>query len=76
MNDTENTWSEWLASEAEQRDEAGLTRRLHARTADDPTVDLAGNDYLGLSRHPAVRQAAADAALTWGGGGGASRLVT
>lgn len=69
-------WSEWLAAEAAAREEAGLTRRLHARAADDPTIDLAGNDYLGLSRDPAVRQAAADAALTWGAGAGASRLVT
>ena len=39
-------------------------------------VDLAGNDYLGLSRHPAVTAAAAQAARTWGAGAGASRLVT
>jgi len=70
------SWTEWLADQATARDEAGLTRRLRPRTADDPTIDLAGNDYLGLSRDPDVRQAAADAALTWGGGAGASRLVT
>jgi 8-amino-7-oxononanoate synthase len=69
-------WQEWLASEAAAREDAGLTRRLRPRTADDPTIDLAGNDYLGLSRDPQVRQAAADAALAWGGGAGASRLVT
>uniref|UniRef100_UPI00160247DF aminotransferase class I/II-fold pyridoxal phosphate-dependent enzyme n=1 Tax=Nocardioides stalactiti TaxID=2755356 RepID=UPI00160247DF len=44
--------------------------------ADDRTIDLAGNDYLGLARAAAVRQGAADAALAWGGGAGASRLVT
>ncbi|PWN00912.1 8-amino-7-oxononanoate synthase [Nocardioides silvaticus] len=70
------TWSEWLAEEAAAREEAGLTRRLSPRPAVDPIIDLAGNDYLGLSRHPEVRQAAADAALTWGGGAGASRLVS
>ncbi len=70
------TWSEWLAEQAEAREAAGLTRRLNPRAADDPTVDLAGNDYLGLARHPEVRRAAADAALAWGGGAGASRLVT
>ncbi|MCC5697809.1 aminotransferase class I/II-fold pyridoxal phosphate-dependent enzyme [Klebsiella pneumoniae] len=37
---------------------------------------MASNDYLGLGRHPRVRRAAADAALTWGAGAGASRLVT
>ncbi len=76
MNTPQLTWSEWFAEQAGAREEAGLTRRLQARGADDPTLDLAGNDYLGLSRHPSVRQAAADAALTWGGGAGASRLVT
>ena len=69
-------WNQWFAEQATAREEAGLTRRLRARGADDPTLDLAGNDYLGLSRDPAVRQAAADAALAWGGGAGASRLVT
>ena len=34
------------------------------------------NDYLNLSHHPAVKQAAADAALTYGAGSGASRLIT
>lgn len=76
MTSTPSAWHEWLADQARAREEAGLTRRLRARAADDPTIDLAGNDYLGLSRDPAVRQAAADAALAWGGGAGASRLVT
>nr|WP_238338408.1 aminotransferase class I/II-fold pyridoxal phosphate-dependent enzyme [Pedococcus badiiscoriae] len=39
-------------------------------------VDLAGNDYLGLRRHPAVIAGAVAAAETYGGGAGASRLVT
>ncbi|MFT4262711.1 MAG: 8-amino-7-oxononanoate synthase, partial [Nocardioides sp.] len=39
-------------------------------------LDLAGNDYLGLSRHPEVTAAAARAAVTWGAGAAASRLVT
>ncbi|MES1156152.1 MAG: 8-amino-7-oxononanoate synthase [Alphaproteobacteria bacterium] len=34
------------------------------------------NDYLNLSHHPEVKQAAADAALRYGAGAGASRLVT
>ena len=77
MSDTSrDTWAAWLAEQAAEREAAGLTRRLRPRGADDPTIDLAGNDYLGLSRHAAVQRAAADAALTWGGGAGASRLVT
>lgn len=71
-----NQWMQWLAAEADAREEAGLTRVLSARAVDDPTIDLAGNDYLGLARDPAVRRAAADAALTWGAGASASRLVT
>lgn len=71
-----SAWQEWLADEAAKREDAGLTRRLRERPADDPTIDLAGNDYLGLARDPGVRQAAADAALRWGSGASASRLVT
>ncbi|MFJ9389642.1 8-amino-7-oxononanoate synthase [Nocardioides sp. NPDC101246] len=74
-------WQTWLDEAATAREEAGLTRRLRPRGPDDATskahsVDLAGNDYLGLSGHPDVRRAAADAAMLWGGGAGASRLVT
>lgn len=70
------SWADWLAEQAAGREAAGLTRRLRPRGPDDPVVDLAGNDYLGLSRDERVVRAAADAALTWGGGAGASRLVT
>ncbi|MGY0386524.1 8-amino-7-oxononanoate synthase [Nocardioides sp. WG-D5] len=75
------SWQTWLDTAATAREEAGLTRRLRPRGPQDATsnahsVDLAGNDYLGLSRHPEVRRAAADAAMLWGGGAGASRLVT
>ena len=69
-------WERWLVEEAAGRDAAGLTRRLRPRGADDGVVDLAGNDYLGLARHPEVTSAAAEAALAWGAGAGASRLVT
>ncbi|GAA1522359.1 8-amino-7-oxononanoate synthase [Nocardioides humi] len=69
-------WEEWLAAEAASREAAGLTRRLRPRAADDVTIDLAGNDYLGLARDPEVRQTAADAALRWGSSASASRLVT
>ncbi|GAB2621862.1 8-amino-7-oxononanoate synthase [Nocardioides ginkgobilobae] len=70
------SWSDWLSAEAASREAAGLTRWLVSRPAADDVVDLAGNDYLGLARDPRVREAAAAAALTWGGGAGASRLVT
>jgi 8-amino-7-oxononanoate synthase len=70
------SWPDWLAEQAARREDAGLRRELRPRAADDDLVDLAGNDYLGLSQHPAVRAAAAEAAVTWGAGAGASRLVT
>ncbi|MDQ6522330.1 8-amino-7-oxononanoate synthase [Nocardioides sp. LHD-245] len=71
-----SAWESWLAAEAAAREAAGLTRRLRPRTAGDTTIDLAGNDYLGLARDADVCRAAADAALVWGAGAGASRLVT
>ncbi|CAB4696186.1 MAG: aminotransferase class I/II-fold pyridoxal phosphate-dependent enzyme [Actinobacteria bacterium] len=70
------SWSDWLAEQAADREASGLRRALVPRGPADRVVDLAGNDYLGLSGHPAVRQGAADAALVWGAGAGASRLVT
>ncbi|MFI5527584.1 8-amino-7-oxononanoate synthase [Kitasatospora sp. NPDC051853] len=67
---------DWLDEAAELRAAAGLTRTLRSRPAEDPVLDLASNDYLGLVHHPAVTRAAADAALRWGGGSTGSRLVT
>ena len=69
-------WEKWLDEQAGLRERAGLHRTVHPRGPADPVVDLAGNDYLGLSRHPAVIERAAEAAHTWGAGAGASRLVT
>ncbi|GAA2485309.1 8-amino-7-oxononanoate synthase [Streptomyces thermolineatus] len=67
---------DWLDEQAEARRRAGLLRTLTPRPAASPLLDLAGNDYLGLTRHPAVARAAADAALRWGAGSTGSRLVT
>jgi 8-amino-7-oxononanoate synthase len=60
------------------REAAGLRRRLQPRRpADaDDILDIAGNDYLGLTRDPRVVAAAADAARAWGAGSTGSRLVT
>jgi 8-amino-7-oxononanoate synthase len=63
----------------------GLARRLRLISGPQgPTVLLDGrpvlllcsNNYLGLADHPRVREAAADAAMRWGVGAGASRLVS
>ncbi|GAA2445831.1 8-amino-7-oxononanoate synthase [Streptomyces macrosporus] len=66
----------WLEEAREQRRRAGLVRALRPRSADSAPLDLAGNDYLGLARHPEVTEAAADAARRWGAGATGSRLVT
>ncbi|GIJ39855.1 8-amino-7-oxononanoate synthase [Micromonospora andamanensis] len=70
--------ADWLAAldrRAELRAKAGLTRRLHPRTAADGVVDLAGNDYLGLAAHPEVIAAAARSLAAYGLGATGSRLV-
>jgi glycine C-acetyltransferase/8-amino-7-oxononanoate synthase len=41
-----------------------------------PVLLLCSNNYLGLADHPRGREAAADAAMRWGAGAGASRLVS
>lgn len=41
-----------------------------------PALLLCSNNYLGLADHPKVREAAAAAAMKWGVGSGASRLVS
>ena len=47
-----------------------------AATPPAPLLDLASNDYLGLSRHPAVVVAAGESLEADGLGAGASRLVS
>jgi 8-amino-7-oxononanoate synthase len=63
----------------------GLKRRLRIVSGPQgPRVLLDGrqvlllcsNNYLGLADHPKVREAAAEAAMQWGAGAGASRLVS
>jgi len=76
-------------SEIEERvqelERRGLGRRLRMVSGPQgPTVLLDGkpvlllcsNNYLGLADHPRVREAAAEAAMRWGIGAGASRLVS
>ncbi|MGZ4514477.1 MAG: hypothetical protein ACXVX5_07145, partial [Mycobacterium sp.] len=44
----------WLEAVERQRREAGLRRSLRPRPAVATELDLASNDYLGLSQHPDV----------------------
>lgn len=75
MGDDPADWQERLAREARLRERAGLRRELRPRGTGDGTVDLAGNDYLGLSRHPVVVAAAVAALSGFGLGATGSRLV-
>jgi 8-amino-7-oxononanoate synthase len=70
-----STWLAGLDERARLRAKAGLARGLMPRAPHDSVVDLAGNDYLGLSRHPEVLAAAASALADYGLGATASRLV-
>lgn len=74
-----------LATELEAWAAADLTRTLrsvepvgsrHLRHADGTCLNFASNDYLGLTRHPGVCDAAARAVRELGSGSGASRLVS
>jgi 8-amino-7-oxononanoate synthase len=47
-----------------------------ARRDGAPLISFSCNDYLGLSHHPEVKAAAAEALARYGAGSGASRLVT
>jgi 8-amino-7-oxononanoate synthase len=76
MTSTGEQVFDWIDARADERRRAGLTRQLRPRRADSTLLDLAGNDYLGLSRDKRVSGASAAAALRWGAGSTGSRLVT
>ncbi|MFF9864497.1 8-amino-7-oxononanoate synthase [Streptomyces sp. NPDC013953] len=67
---------DWTDAEARRRADAGLVRTLRPRPAEPDLLDLASNDYLGLTRRPEITGAAARAARRWGAGATGSRLVT
>ena len=67
---------DWVDAYAEERQRAGLQRQVRPRPVTSTDLDLAGNDYLGLTRDKRVAGAAAAAALRWGAGSTGSRLVT
>ena len=74
-----------IAERLEELRERGLYRRLRlingpqgprVLLGDRPVLLLCSNNYLGLADHSQVRSAAAEAALKWGAGAGASRLIS
>ncbi|OBK12531.1 8-amino-7-oxononanoate synthase [Mycobacterium asiaticum] len=66
----------WLTAVETERREAGLRRALRPRAAVATELDLASNDYLGLSQHPDVIEGGVQALRVWGAGATGSRLVT
>jgi 8-amino-7-oxononanoate synthase len=66
----------WLDEVEQQRRAAGLRRSLRTRPPVGAELDLASNDYLGLSQHPDVIDGGVEALRTWGAGSTGSRLVT
>jgi 8-amino-7-oxononanoate synthase len=76
MTSTDTPPLAWLDTVEQQRRRAGLRRSLRPRPAVATELDLASNDYLGLSQHPAVIEGGVRALRTWGAGSTGSRLVT
>lgn len=79
------SWTRWAAGELEALATLGRLRFLRTLDASGAVgrlangtevISFASNDYLGLTTHPAVIQAATAAMVRWGAGAGASRLVT
>ncbi|MGD1174375.1 8-amino-7-oxononanoate synthase [Mycobacterium seoulense] len=66
----------WLDAVERQRRAAGLRRSLRPRPPVATELDLASNDYLGLSQHPDVIEGGVAALRMWGAGATGSRLVT
>jgi 8-amino-7-oxononanoate synthase len=77
-------WSERMRAQLDRITERGQWRSPREFDASGPSgllegspvISFASNDYLGLSTHPKVVQAAQEATARWGAGSGASRLVT
>jgi glycine C-acetyltransferase/8-amino-7-oxononanoate synthase len=74
-----------VAERLEELRDRGLYRRLRLVSGPQgprvllggrPVLLLCSNNYLGLADHPKVRGAAAEAAMRWGAGAGASRLIS
>ena len=81
MKESESRYRDWLDARAGD----GLLRELKdvespgdgSITCDNASyVNFSGNDYLGLSHHPALIARSCEWADKYGAGAGASRLVT
>src|SRR4029077_3327514 len=74
-----------ISDRLDELERAGLGRRLrlisgpqgpHVVLDGKPVLLLCSDNCLGLADHPRVREAAAEAAMRWGVGAGASRLAS
>ncbi|HZN89990.1 MAG TPA: 8-amino-7-oxononanoate synthase [Thermoleophilaceae bacterium] len=74
-----------IESRLEELRDRGLYRKLRCVSGPQgprvlldgkPVLLLCSNNYLGLADHPRVREAAAEAAMRYGAGAGASRLIS
>jgi 8-amino-7-oxononanoate synthase len=84
--DMTGSWIDDFGARLAALDDAHLRRRRRVVTPGDggarmfvdgrPMVAFCSNDYLGLARHPALIDAARDAAVRFGAGAGASPLVS
>lgn len=77
-------WTEWAEGQLSAISDAGRLRQCVAFDGEGPrgtvhgrkVLSFASNDYLGLTQHPLVREAAHAAIDRCGTGAGAARLVT
>jgi 8-amino-7-oxononanoate synthase len=79
------SWSDWISERGDEIRTLGQWRTTRALSdgapstsvdgSRNPVISFASNDYLGLSQHPAVIDAAAKALDRYGTGAGASRLI-
>ena len=85
MSPAGTSWSEWSEAQARAIRDAGQWRAPVDFDAAGPegkldpdgrgVIAFASNDYLGLTQHPAVIEAAHTAIDRWGTGAGSARLI-
>lgn len=82
---TSREWTEWAQRETDAIHESGRWRAPRTFDAAGPhgtltdsgasVISFASNDYLGLTQHPTVINAAHTALDRWGAGSGSARLI-
>jgi 8-amino-7-oxononanoate synthase len=81
---TADAWADRVAARNRAIADAGQWRTIRTLDGSGPAfilddgraiVSFASNDYLGLSQHPTVVRAAAEALGHWGSGSGSARLI-